>query len=133
MGLGVPSESPTRPNTPQPRFGSHGSTERNWSKFQNSAAGSVFPFNGNVEWWKDDSRILSDRGKLTTGPDAAHQELDNELIVPLSGPPNIDTEINATERLGGLLRAYHGAAQRARYLWNDCPDCNVAALRTDMG
>ena len=39
-----------------------------------------------------------------------HQGLDNELIVPLSGPPNIDTEINATERLGGLLRAYHRAA-----------------------
>ena len=39
-----------------------------------------------------------------------HPGLDNELIVPLGGPPNVDTELNATERLGGLLRAYHRAA-----------------------
>ena len=39
-----------------------------------------------------------------------HQGPGNELIVPLGGPPNVDTAIHATERLGGLLRVYHRAA-----------------------
>jgi len=33
-----------------------------------------------------------------------HQGLDNERIVPLEQPPDMDTEIETTERLGGLLR-----------------------------
>ena len=39
-----------------------------------------------------------------------HQGLDTELIGPFEAPPNIDAEIKATERLGGLLRAYRRAA-----------------------
>ncbi len=39
-----------------------------------------------------------------------HQGLDNELIVPMDRPPNMDTEIETTERLGGLLRSYRRAA-----------------------
>ena len=39
-----------------------------------------------------------------------HQGLDNELIMPLDCPPDIDTEIETTERLGGLLRSYRRAA-----------------------
>ena len=39
-----------------------------------------------------------------------HQGLDNELIVPFEAPPNVDAEIKATERLGGLLRAYRRVA-----------------------
>jgi putative transposase len=39
-----------------------------------------------------------------------HQGIDNELIVPLSRPPDMDAEIETTERLGGLLRSYKRAA-----------------------
>ena len=39
-----------------------------------------------------------------------HQGLDNELIVPLEPPPDLDAEVKATERLGGLLRTYRRAA-----------------------
>jgi hypothetical protein len=39
-----------------------------------------------------------------------HQGLDNELIVPLEPPPDLDAEVKATERLGGLLRPYRRAA-----------------------
>jgi putative transposase len=39
-----------------------------------------------------------------------HQSLNNELIVPLEQPPNINAEIKTTERLGGLLRSYRRAA-----------------------
>jgi transposase InsO family protein len=39
-----------------------------------------------------------------------HQGLDNKLIVPMDRPPNIDAEIETTERLGGLLRSYRRAA-----------------------
>jgi hypothetical protein len=37
-------------------------------------------------------------------------DLDNEFIVPLDSPPDIDAEIEAIERLGGLLRSYRRAA-----------------------
>ncbi len=39
-----------------------------------------------------------------------HQGLDNKLIVPMDRPPDIDAEIETTERLGGLLRSYRRAA-----------------------
>jgi putative transposase len=39
-----------------------------------------------------------------------HQGLDNELIVSMDRPPDIDAEIETTERLGGLLRSYRRAA-----------------------
>ena len=39
-----------------------------------------------------------------------HQGLDNELIVPMVRPPDMDAEIETTERLGGLLRSYRRAA-----------------------
>ena len=39
-----------------------------------------------------------------------HQGLDNELIEPLDRPPDTNTEIETTERLGGLLRSYRRAA-----------------------
>ncbi|MGI9468201.1 MAG: integrase core domain-containing protein [Rubripirellula sp.] len=39
-----------------------------------------------------------------------HQGLNNELIVPMTRPPNMDPEIETTERLGGLLRSYRRAA-----------------------
>jgi hypothetical protein len=39
-----------------------------------------------------------------------HQGLDNKLIVPLEPPPDVDAEINTTERLGGSLRTYRRAA-----------------------
>ncbi len=39
-----------------------------------------------------------------------HQGLNNELIVPIERPPDIDAEIETTERLGGLLRSYKRAA-----------------------
>ncbi len=39
-----------------------------------------------------------------------HQGLDNELIVPLEPQPDLDAEVKATERLGGLLRTYRRAA-----------------------
>ena len=39
-----------------------------------------------------------------------HQSLGNELIVPMDRPPNLDAEIETTERLGGLLRSYRRAA-----------------------
>jgi len=35
-----------------------------------------------------------------------HQGLNNELIVPMKHPPDMDAEIETTERLGGLLRSY---------------------------
>ena len=35
-----------------------------------------------------------------------HQGLDNKLIVPLEAPPDVDTEVKTTERLGGLLHTY---------------------------
>ena len=38
-----------------------------------------------------------------------HQGLDNELIVPLERPPELETEVKTTERLGGLLRSYRRA------------------------
>lgn len=40
-----------------------------------------------------------------------HQGLGNELIVPVDRPPDIDAEIETTERLGGLLRSYRRAAE----------------------
>jgi hypothetical protein len=43
-----------------------------------------------------------------------HQGLVNELIVPLAQQPNINAEIETTERLGGLLRSYRRAAQLVR-------------------
>jgi transposase InsO family protein len=39
-----------------------------------------------------------------------HQSLNNELIVPLEQPPDINAEIKTTEQLGGLLRSYRRAA-----------------------
>ncbi len=39
-----------------------------------------------------------------------HQGLGNELIVPMVRPPDMDAEIETTERLGGLLRSYRRAA-----------------------
>ncbi|MEO2045811.1 MAG: integrase core domain-containing protein [Pirellulales bacterium] len=39
-----------------------------------------------------------------------HQGLDNSLIVPLERQPNVNAEIEKTERLGGLLRSYRRAA-----------------------
>ncbi|MDC0935384.1 integrase core domain-containing protein [Pirellulales bacterium] len=39
-----------------------------------------------------------------------HQGLGNKLIVPLERPPDVNTEIKTTERLGGLLRSYRRAA-----------------------
>ena len=39
-----------------------------------------------------------------------HQGLENDLIVPMVRPPDMDTEIETTERLGGLLRSYRRAA-----------------------
>jgi transposase InsO family protein len=39
-----------------------------------------------------------------------HQGLGNELIVPMNRPPDIDAEIETTERIGGLLRSYRRAA-----------------------
>ena len=39
-----------------------------------------------------------------------HQGLDNELIMPLDVPLDIDAEIETTERLEGLLRSYRRAA-----------------------
>lgn len=39
-----------------------------------------------------------------------HQGLDNKLIVPMDRPPDIDAEIETTERHGGLLRSYRRAA-----------------------
>lgn len=39
-----------------------------------------------------------------------HQGLGNELIVPLESRPDIEAEIETTERLGGLLRSYRRAA-----------------------
>ncbi len=39
-----------------------------------------------------------------------HQGLDNELIVPMVRPPDMDADIETTERLGGLLRSYRRAA-----------------------
>jgi transposase InsO family protein len=39
-----------------------------------------------------------------------HQGLDNQLIVPLERPPDTDSPIEATERLGGLLRSYRRTA-----------------------
>ena len=39
-----------------------------------------------------------------------HQGLDKQLIVPLERPPDMDSPIEATERLGGLLRSYRRAA-----------------------
>lgn len=40
----------------------------------------------------------------------AHQGLDNELIVPLEEWPVVDSNIESSERLGGLLRSYRRAA-----------------------
>ena len=39
-----------------------------------------------------------------------HQGLGNELIVLMVRPPDMDAEIETTERLGGLLRSYRRAA-----------------------
>lgn len=39
-----------------------------------------------------------------------HQGLNNELILPMNRPPNMDTEIETTKLLGGLLRSYRRAA-----------------------
>ncbi len=39
-----------------------------------------------------------------------HQGLGNELIVLMDRPPDLDAEIETTERLGGLLRSYRRAA-----------------------
>lgn len=39
-----------------------------------------------------------------------HQGLGNELILPMEHPPNLDADIESTERLGGLLRFYRRAA-----------------------
>jgi putative transposase len=42
--------------------------------------------------------------------DRCHQGLDNELIVPLDRPPDMNAKIETIERLGGLLRSYRRAA-----------------------
>ena len=39
-----------------------------------------------------------------------HQGLDNELIVPFEEPPAMNSYIESSERLGGLLRSYRRAA-----------------------
>ena len=39
-----------------------------------------------------------------------HQGLGNNLIVPVERPPDVNAEIEMTERLGGLLRCYRRAA-----------------------
>ena len=46
----------------------------------------------------------------TWGFDRISGALDNKLIVPIDRPPDIDAEIETTERLGGLLRSYRRAA-----------------------
>ena len=39
-----------------------------------------------------------------------HQGLDNELIVPMDRPPNMDAEVETTKRLSGVLRSFRRAA-----------------------
>ena len=39
-----------------------------------------------------------------------HQGLENNLIVLMERPPDVNAEIETTERLGGLLRSYRRAA-----------------------
>ena len=39
-----------------------------------------------------------------------HQGLENNLIVPMERPPDVDAEVETTERLGGLLRSYRRVA-----------------------
>ena len=39
-----------------------------------------------------------------------HQDLENQLIVPVTHPPDTDKKIETTEHLGGLLRSYRRAA-----------------------
>ena len=39
-----------------------------------------------------------------------HQGLDNQLIVPLEKPPDINQPIETTERLGGMLKSYRRVA-----------------------
>ncbi|MGI9445857.1 MAG: integrase core domain-containing protein [Rubripirellula sp.] len=39
-----------------------------------------------------------------------HQGLDNELIVPMNRPPDMEAAIKTTEHLVGLLRSYRRAA-----------------------
>ena len=39
-----------------------------------------------------------------------HQGLENNLIVPMERPPDVNAEVETTERLGGLLRSYRRAA-----------------------
>lgn len=59
-----------------------------------------------------------------------HQGLGNELIVPMAHPPDVEKEIETTERLGGLLRSYpchagESPGQRSR----SQPPRNVLAKR----
>lgn len=42
--------------------------------------------------------------------DRPHQGLGNELIVPLERPLTMNSKIESSERLGGLLRSYRRAA-----------------------
>ena len=39
-----------------------------------------------------------------------HQGLDNQLIIPLSEPPDVSAPIETTKRLGGMLKSYRRAA-----------------------
>ena len=39
-----------------------------------------------------------------------HQRLDNELIVAMDRPPDIEAKIQSAERFGGLLQSYRRAA-----------------------
>ena len=47
-----------------------------------------------------------------------HRGLENNLIVAMERPPDMDANLETTERLGGLLRSY----RRAAYHWpiTDC-------------
>ena len=44
-----------------------------------------------------------------------HQGLENDFIVPMVRLPDMDAEIETTERLGGLLRSYRRAASLGRF------------------
>jgi putative transposase len=39
-----------------------------------------------------------------------HQGLKNELIIPMTRPPDPTGEVITTKRLGGLLKSYHRQA-----------------------
>lgn len=50
-----------------------------------------------------------DRSARARHTDRNHQGLDNLLTVPLERPPAIDTPVETSERLGGMLHSYRRA------------------------